>query len=190
MNLSWHPTPAFRPAHQCVWWPTLFLCSVLGSSNAEGECKKAFRTGGVLLIWMLEWKLRMQKASFFHHSSSSKPKESISHLKPCLNPGASEALQRNQSATQFRINQAQQPIKSISVQCEHWQVTLVLHKNSASQQGHVKTGKRRQVIPIFSKSDKLTLVSSTHARQAKSSLNRVAFLKMRREVSSRMGIIR
>jgi hypothetical protein len=82
------PLSAQRTKPGWPWWPTL-LC-LLGSSKTEGECK-AFRTGGVLLFGWLEWKLRMQRASFSSWLKQAKalPK-SVSHLNRsrvlCLTP--------------------------------------------------------------------------------------------------------
>ena len=60
-------TPAFHSAHQ-VGGPHSSYC-FLGSARCKGECK-VFRTGGVYIVHMLEWKLRMQRQKAFHHAQA------------------------------------------------------------------------------------------------------------------------
>jgi hypothetical protein len=95
----------------------------------------------------------MQKASFFimAQAAPSAPKKCLSPLnqwsmpESLQKPGViSHAIKNHSSKNQFS------PMRALASDSG-------LHKNSASQQGHVKTGKRRQVIPNFSESNKLTL---------------------------------
>lgn len=150
MNLSQHPTPAFRPAHQWFGGPHSSY-AFLGSSKTEGECKRRSALGE---SYYLDARVETANAKGKLLSSQLKqvcppPKESISHLKGMPNP-----LQRKQSAKQFKINQAQQQIHS--VQCEHWQVTLVYTKTLRLSKVMLRRGREGKSSRFSSKSDKLT----------------------------------
>ena len=65
---TWPPLSAQRTglvAH------TLSYC-LLGSSKIEGECKSVPHWGS-LIIWMLEWKLRMQRQAFSSRLEQASP---------------------------------------------------------------------------------------------------------------------